>query len=496
MKVELNGIKKSFGSINVLKGISLNIDHAEIHALMGENGAGKSTLIKVLTGVHKKDEGVVRIDDEEVIIDSIKTGQELGIAYVHQELNVVKEMSVMDNLFLGRELRNKNGMLDLKGMRSATVDVLKQLHLDFSPRTLIKDLNVGSQQMIEIAKALLQDAKLIILDEPTAALTNKEIDVLFSIVRQLQKKGVSFLYVSHRMNEIFELSKKISVLRDGRYIGTVDTEDISEDELVQMMTGKTVDNLFENKEATSTKKILEVTGLSKENQFSDISFDLYKGEVLGFSGLMGSGRSEIMHCLFGSETPDSGRIFIDEKEIRIESPLDAHRNGIAFVTEDRKEQGLILDFSIRDNIILPSLKKVKKLFVEDRAIHEVSEDNIKKLNIKCAGGDQLVKNLSGGNQQKVVFSKWIETNPRILILDEPTRGVDIGAKKEIYDIINALKEKGVSIILVSSELSEVVGLSDRVAVMHNKRLAKIFNTKPFDQDQILKTAFLGGENFE
>jgi ribose transport system ATP-binding protein len=496
MKIELSGIKKTFGSINVLKGINLNIDHAEIHALMGENGAGKSTLIKVLTGVYKKDEGIIKINGKEVTINSIKIGQELGIAYVHQELNVVKEMSIVDNLFLGRELKNKNGMLDLKGMYSATLDVLKQLHLDFSPKTLIKDLNIGSQQMIEIAKALLQDAKLIILDEPTAALTNKEIDVLFSIIRQLQENNVSFLYVSHRMNEVFELSEKISVLRDGRYIGTADTKNISEDELVQMMIGKTVDNLFENKKAMSNEKVLEVVDLSKKDQFSNVTFDLYKGEVLGFSGLMGSGRSEIMHCIFGSEILDSGKIFIDKKEVKINSPLDAYKNGIAFVTEDRKEQGLILDFSIKDNIILPSLEKVKKFFIEDKVIDEVSKNNIKKLNIKCANEDQLVKNLSGGNQQKVVFSKWIETNPRILILDEPTRGVDIGAKKEIYSIINELKEEGVSIILVSSELSEVVGLSDRVAVMHNKRLAKIFNTGPFDQDQILKTAFLGGDNLE
>ena len=493
MKIQLNGIKKSFGSIDVLKGIDLNIEHAEIHALMGENGAGKSTLIKVLTGVHKKDSGFVKIDDKEVIINDIKTGQELGIAYVHQELNVVKEMSTMENLFLGRELKTKNGMLDRKGMYLATIDVLEQLHLDFDPNKLIKDLNVGSQQMIEIAKALLQNAKFIILDEPTAALTNKEIDVLFFIIRKLQKKGVSFLYVSHRMNEIFELSEKISVLRDGMYIGTVDTKDISEDDLVKMMTGKTVDNLFINKKSTSTEEVLKVENFSKKNQFKDVNFELYRGEVLGFSGLMGAGRSEIMHCIFGSETLDTGRIYIEGKEVKISSPLDAHKNGIAFVTEDRKEQGLILDFSIKDNIILPSLKKVKNLFLEEKGIEKISSENIKKLNIKCAGSDQLVKNLSGGNQQKVVFSKWIETAPKILILDEPTRGVDIGAKKEIYDIINILKESGVSIILVSSELSEVIGLSDRVAVMHNKQLVKTFNTRPFDQDQILKTAFLGGD---
>jgi len=491
MKVEVKGIKKSFGKVNVLKGVDLTIDNAQIHALMGENGAGKSTLIKVLTGVHQKDSGSVSIDGIKIDIKNIKEGQELGIAYVHQELNVIKELSIIDNIFLGRELRGTKGMLDIKAMYDKTLRVLKQLNLEIDPKTAMKNLSVGSQQMIEIAKALLQDAKLIILDEPTAALTNKEIDILFSIIRKLQKNGVSFLYVSHRMNEIFELSQKITVLRDGKYIGTEITKDINEDRLVEMMTGKTVDNLFENKGTPSKEKILEVSNFKKSGQFEDVSFDLYKGEVLGFSGLMGSGRSEIMHCLFGSEKLDSGRIKIEGKDTKIEKPLDAYKNGIAFVTEDRKEQGLILNFSISDNIILPSLKKVKNLFVDDKKIKEISRKQIKKLKVRCTDDNQLVKNLSGGNQQKIVLSKWIETNPKILILDEPTRGVDIGAKKEIYDIINKLKEDGVSIILVSSELSEVVGLSDRVAVMHNKKLAKIFDTKPFNQDKILKTAFLG-----
>lgn len=359
MKVEIKGIKKSFGKVNVLKGVDLTIDNAQIHALMGENGAGKSTLIKVLTGVHQKDGGSVSIDGIKVDIKNIKEGQELGIAYVHQELNVIKELSIIDNIFLGRELRGAKGTLDTKAMYDKTLKVLKQLNLEIDPKTAMKNLSVGSQQMIEIAKALLQDAKLIILDEPTAALTNKEIDILFSIIRKLQKNGVSFLYVSHRMNEIFELSQKITVLRDGKYIGTEITKDINEDRLVEMMTGKTVDNLFENKGTPSKEKILEVSNFKKDGQFEDVSFDLYKGEVLGFSGLMGSGRSEIMHCLFGSEKLDSGRIKIEGKDTKIEKPLDAYKSGIAFVTEDRKEQGLILNFSISDNIILPSLKKVK-----------------------------------------------------------------------------------------------------------------------------------------
>lgn len=496
MKVNLKGINKSFGCVKVLKDVNLNINHSEVHALMGENGAGKSTLIKIITGVYTKDSGVIEIDNSEVLINNIKDGQKLGIAYVHQELNVIRDMSVMDNLFLGRELKTKNGIIDYSSMHDASKKALDQLHLDINPKILMKNLSVGYQQMIEIAKALLQKAQLIILDEPTAALTNKEIQILFVIVKKLQKNGVSFLYVSHRMGEIFEISDMVTVLRDGRYVDTVETKLIDEDELVKMMTGKKLDNLFQTKKPITDEKVLEVIELNRENKFYNVSFDLYKGEVLGFSGLIGSGRSEIMHCLFGSDIADSGQIIINGNIVKIEKPIDAYNQGIAFVTEDRKEEGLILDFAIDDNIMLPSLKKVKNFFIQDSAIDDITKSNIKKLNIKCNNNKQLVKNLSGGNQQKVVFSKWIETNPKILILDEPTRGVDIGAKKEIYDIIDELKKEGVSIILVSSDLPEVIGLSDRIAVMQEKRLIKIFDQHPFNQDQILKVAFLGGKAFE
>lgn len=496
MNIKMKGIYKSFGEVDVLKDVEIDIKHGEIHALMGENGAGKSTLIKVLTGVYTKDKGEVFIDGEIKEISSIEDSQRYKIAYVHQELNVVKDLSIVENMFLGKELKKKSLIIDRKKMYSIAKSKLDLLGVELDPNTLMRDLTVGYQQMIEIAKALLMNAELIILDEPTAALTNKEIKALFEVVKDLQKKNVSFLYVSHRMDEIFTLCERISVLRDGKYIGTQITKDITEDTLVKMMTGKVLDELFSIDEIELGEEILKIQGLTRNNKFNDINFSLKKGEILGFAGLMGSGRSEIMHCIFGSDRFDRGNIYIENAIVNIKSPLDAKKYGIAFVTEDRKEQGLTLDFTIADNIILPSLKKVKNFFIKENKIKNISDKNIKKLNIKCAGSNQKVKDLSGGNQQKVVFSKWLETNPKILILDEPTRGVDIGAKKEIYDIINQLKKEGVAIILVSSELSEVIGLSDRVAVMHQGNLAKIYSNKPFVQDEILKTAFLGGKNGE
>ena len=487
------GISKSFGAVNVLKNVDLSIIDSEVHALMGENGAGKSTLIKILAGVYTKDEGRIAVDSYDVEIASIADSQDMGIAYVHQELNVVNELSIADNMFLGKEIKNRFGFLDRDKMNEICRGVLEELHFShLSPDTLMGDISVGSQQMIEIAKALLINAYLIILDEPTAALTNKEIDSLFAIIRKLKKKGVSFLYVSHRMNEIFELSDQISVLRDGCYVGTRQTATVTEDNLVEMMTGKSIDNLFPDVPSHPGKTILEVKGLTHGNLFKDVSFALKAGEVLGFAGLMGSGRSEVMHAIFGSRPADSGEIFVDGKRVSITTPIMAKRLGLAFVTEDRKEEGLILDFNLIENISLPSLEKYENNgIVDDQKLAELTDQYIKDIRIKTSSSRQKLKNLSGGNQQKVVLAKWLETSPRILILDEPTRGVDVGAKKEIYDIITELKSKGVAIIVVSSELSEVMGISDRLAVMHQGTIVDISQTRQMTQDQVLKLAFTG-----
>lgn len=495
MKVLLKDIRKSFGKVHVLKNVNLELLPGEVHALMGENGAGKSTLIKVLTGVYTKDAGQVYINDELTEIQNIRESQDLGIAYVHQELNVVREMSVYENMFLGNELMKNRFSIDNDAMIKRCREQLKVLNIDIDPEEKMKNLSVGYQQMIEIAKALLHESELIILDEPTAALTNKEIDTLFDVIRLLQKKGKTFLYVSHRMEEIFELCDRVTILRDGKYIGTELLSNITESKMVEMMVGNTIDHLYTYTPAKRGKVILEVKHLSKEKKFIDVSFKVHEGEILGFAGLMGSGRSDVMHAIFGSNQADSGEIFIQEKKVEIKSPRDAKKHRIAFVTEDRKEEGLILDFDIKENIVIPSLNDLSNhsMINEEKNI-ALAKEEIESLNIKTTSYLQALKNLSGGNQQKVVFAKWLATKPKILILDEPTRGVDVGAKKEIYNIINALKAQGVAIILVSSELPEVIGISDRILVMHSKRKAHIFNKREdFTQENILGYAFMGGK---
>lgn len=490
----MQSIHKSFGDVKILKGVELDIENGEVHALMGENGAGKSTMIKVLTGVYTKDSGEIFIDGKQVEINSIKDSEKYRIAYVHQELNVIRQLSICDNIFLGKELKTKNGLLDTKKMNEICKEKLTQLGIGhLSPETLVGDLSIGYQQMVEIAKALLIDAKLVILDEPTAALTNKEIENLFEIINRLKSEGVSFLYVSHRMNEIFRMCDRVTILRDGQYIGVERIDSITEEKLVEMMTGKSIDNLYIKDEIPVGKIVLEVKNISRKNEFEDISFFVKEGEVLGFAGLMGSGRSEIMHGIFGSTRLESGKVFIEGVEKKINSPIEAKKYGIAFVTEDRKEEGLILDFDIKENFAIPSLKKfLKGVIVQENHISSTIDSYIKSLKIRTSGREQKIKNLSGGNQQKVVFAKWLETNPKILILDEPTRGVDVGAKKEIYEVINELKKQGVAIILVSSELAEVIGVADRVAVIHNQKLVKIYEGKNITQEEVLKTAFLGG----
>lgn len=490
----MQSIHKSFGDVKILKGVEVDIENGEVHALMGENGAGKSTMIKVLTGVYTKDSGEIFIDGKQVEINSIKDSEKYRIAYVHQELNVIRQLSICDNIFLGKELKTKNGLLDTKKMNEICKEKLTQLGIGhLSPETLVGDLSIGYQQMVEIAKALLIDAKLVILDEPTAALTNKEIENLFEIINRLKSEGVSFLYVSHRMNEIFRMCDRVTILRDGQYIGVERIDSITEEKLVEMMTGKSIDNLYIKDEIPVGEIVLEVKNISRKNEFEDISFFVREGEVLGFAGLMGSGRSEIMHGIFGSTRLESGKVFIEGVEKKINSPIEAKKYGIAFVTEDRKEEGLILDFDIKENFAIPSLKKfLKGVIVQENHISSTIDSYIKSLKIRTSGREQKIKNLSGGNQQKVVFAKWLETNPKILILDEPTRGVDVGAKKEIYEVINELKKQGVAIILVSSELAEVIGVADRVAVIHNQKLVKIYEGKNITQEEVLKTAFLGG----
>jgi ribose transport system ATP-binding protein len=493
VELKMTEITKSFGDVQVLKNAGIHIKEKEIHALMGENGAGKSTLMKILTGVYTKDSGTVEINGEIQDFHTIKDSENMRMAFIHQELNVLNEMSIVDNMFLGKEKKNKLGLIDKKSMVKLAKEKLILLGLDVDPNTLIKDISVGKRQLVEIAKALLMDAELIIMDEPTAALTDKEIDLLFKIIRNLKEKGVSFVYISHRMEEIFDLCDEITVMRDGTFIGQKSTADTSFDEIVSMMVGYDLEDRFPRIEVEPGEVMLSVKGLTKKGKFEDINFEVRKGEILAFSGLMGSGRTEVMHAIFGSTPFDAGSIQINQKEVKISSPIVAKQMGIGFITEDRKNEGLILSFSVAENTVLPSLKEfTKNKFVKKERITEVVSEYIKKLNVRTPNQTIEVGKLSGGNQQKIVIAKWLITKPKILILDEPTRGVDVGAKKEIYEIINLLKKEGVAVIVVSSELPEVLGICDRVAVMHEKKLKKIFDIKDATQEKVMEYATGGG----
>ncbi len=493
----MSGITKSFGSVQVLNQAGIHVKEKEVHALMGENGAGKSTLMKILTGVYSKDAGNILINNESKDMNTIKDSENLRIAFIHQELNVLDDMSIVDNMFLGKELKTRIGFLDKKTMIHLAREKLMLLGLNIDPTMRVKDISVGSQQLVEIAKALLMDAELIIMDEPTAALSDKEIDLLFSIIKQLKVKGVSFIYISHRMEEIFKICDEITVMRDGKFIGQKAAKDTTFEEIVSMMVGYDLDDRFPRVEVEPGDTILSVSNLTKKGKFVNVSFEVKQGEVLGFSGLMGSGRTDVMHAIFGSTPYDTGSISIYGKEIKISSPIHSKKVGLGFITEDRKNEGLILDFSVRENTILPYLKSLtKRKIITEGKITSLVDEYITKLKVRTASQVIPVGKLSGGNQQKIVIAKWLITKPKILILDEPTRGVDVGAKKEIYEIINQLKKEGVAIIVVSSELPEVMGICDRIAIMNEKKLVKILNRENASQEKVMEYATVGGIGVE
>ncbi|MER1999632.1 MAG: sugar ABC transporter ATP-binding protein [Lysinibacillus sp.] len=492
MRLVMSNIQKAFDGVKVLKHAQINVKDAEVHALMGENGAGKSTLMKILTGVYDKDEGEICINGEAVHIKTIRDSENAKIAFIHQELNVLNEMSIVDNMFLGREITNRFGLLDKRKMKALTKEKLELLGLHVNPDRPIKSISIGKRQLVEIAKALLLDAELIIMDEPTAALTEKEIKLLFDVIRKLKAQGKSFIYISHRMEEIFEICDEITVMRDGQFIGQKTKDETSFEEIVKMMVGYDLENRFPTVDVEAGDVALKVENLSLNKKFYDVSFDVRKGEILGFSGLMGSGRTDVMHAIFGSVPADNGKIYVHGHEVRMKSPNTAKKLGIGFITEDRKNEGVIVDFDVKENMMLPSLNDYRRgSFIQKKIAIEKTEHYKKLLNIKMASPHIRVSNLSGGNQQKVVIAKWLQTNPSILILDEPTRGVDVGAKKEIYEIINRLKESGVAIIVVSSELPEVLGICDRIAVMREKKLVKILTREEATQEIVMDYATRG-----
>lgn len=489
MRIEMRGIDKLFGSNQVLKQAGFTLESGEVHALMGENGAGKSTLMKILTGVYTKDAGTVLVDGKEVNYKNPQEAEKAGIVFIYQELNVMFDLTVEENLFMGKEIHGKFGICDKKAMQKKAQEALNILGVNISPKTVMAELSVGQQQMVEICKALMADAKVIIMDEPTAALTQSETVALFKVIESLRKKGVSMVYISHRMEEIFELCDRITVLRDGSYIGVKNIPETNMNEIVKMMIGREIGERYPSRNVKIGKEVLKVKELTRKGTFHDVNFPVRAGEVLGVSGLMGAGRTEIMQAIFGNLSYESGTIEIDGKEVKISNPRQAMEHGIGFITEDRKTEGLMLDKSIRENISLCNLRRISKSSVISReAEKNMVAEAIKDLHIKCFGSYHECNNLSGGNQQKVVLAKWILTNPKILILDEPTRGVDIGAKKEIYSIINKLAAQGVAIIMVSSELPEVLGMSDNIMVVREGEVRGIISYEEANQERVMTLA--------
>lgn len=494
--IEMTGISKAFNGNAVLKNVQFNLKDGEIHALMGENGAGKSTLMKILGGIHSNDAGEIKVDGQPVHFKSPKDAEKHGIVIIHQELNILPDLTVAENLFLGKEKTFGFGILKNKEMDQEAQELLAKLGLDIHPKTRAGDLSVGKQQIIEIAKAIASNAKYIIMDEPTAALTDREIRTLFETIRELKAKGISFVYISHRMEEIFSICDRITILRDGQYVGERNIPETNFDEIVAMMVGRELGERFPERKAEIGDVKLEVQNLTVKGLFENVSFNVRKGEVVGMAGLMGAGRTEVAETIFGYRRAHGGDILIDGKKVSIKTPIDAMKHKIGYVTEDRKTKGLVLDFSIQENVSLANLKKVSSSGVVNKE-KETSLVNqyIQQLKIRTSSPKQSAKSLSGGNQQKVVLAKWLGTEPEVLILDEPTRGVDIGAKKEIYQIINDLAQAGVAILMISSELPEIIGMADCVLVMHEGKITGQVSKEEMTQERIMHFA-TGGEQVD
>ena len=461
----MRGISKSFPGVKALDNVGFTVNEGEVRALVGENGAGKSTLMKILNGNYKKDEGQILIDGQEVNITNPQVADSLGITIIFQELNLVDDLSIAENIFAGRLAKGMN-LINWRKINQKAKELLLRIGFDADPKTIVGTLTVAEKQMVEIAKALSRNSRIILMDEPSATLTKKELDALFQIIRDLKAQGIAVIYISHRMEEIFEICETVTVMRDGQIIGTREVADVSSDELVKMMVGRELDSAFPKRDVKIGEEVMRVENLCRKDRRQDVSFSLHEGEVLGIAGLVGAGRTEIMRAVFGVDYISKMNVYIRGKKVKIRTPAAAKKHGIAFLTENRKLEGLTLDFSVKSNIVSANLKSIRKGGITNKkAENDLADEYIAKTRIKTPTRDQKVGNLSGGNQQKVVVSKWLNSNPDILIMDEPTRGIDVGAKREIYEIINDLVAQGKAVILISSELPEVLGMSDRVLVM-------------------------------
>ncbi|MFW6274001.1 MAG: sugar ABC transporter ATP-binding protein [Halanaerobium sp.] len=487
--LEMKNITKTFPGVKALDRVNFSLQKGEVHALLGENGAGKSTLMKVLNGIHQRDEGEIILRGEPVEFEGTKEAQKAGLAIIHQELELIPYLNVAENIFLGRE-EKKGVFINYKKLYRKTEEVLEMLGVNIDPKARIKDLNIGSQQMVEIAKAVSQDADILVMDEPTSSLTSQEIEILFELIERLKKRDIAIVYISHRLEEVFEICDRVTVLRDGQFVGEVKTSETDEDELIKMMVGRTIEDRFPEMKFNAGEEILRVENLSVPNEIINASFSLHKGEILGIAGLMGSGRTELAKAIFGVFKEKSGSIYYRGNKLVIDSPADAIDNNIYYLSEDRKEEGLILGLSVAGNISISVLKTLlnASTFIDSPAEKKLAKKYIKDLNIKTPSEKQLVKNLSGGNQQKVVISKLLSTKPEVVIFDEPTRGIDVGAKREIYNLMQDLVDEGVAVILISSELPEVLNLSSRVLVMHEKEIMGELDAAEADQEAVMKLA--------
>lgn len=493
MEIVMTGIAKSFGTNEVLKDVNICLKPGRVHALMGENGAGKSTLMNILTGLHQADKGHITADGKEIRFHSPHEAEDYGITFIHQELNIWPNLSLLENLYMMRPKRSRWGTLDKASMRREAKQRCQELGIDLPLDKKAGDCSVGQQQIIEILRILMVNAKVVIMDEPTAALTERETATLFRIMRQLKAKNVAIVYISHRMEEVFSECDDITIMRDGHTIRSCPISDISVNEVVKDMVGRAIDDFYPERTTTPGQTLLAVNNLEPQGHFKPISFTLRKGEILGVAGLMGAGRTEIMRALFGLDKQEGGTITLNGKTITLHSPSEAIKAGIAFITEDRKSEGLLLDFSIAQNITLPTLERIcDSPIMKQSRLWDFAKKLSDKLHVKTQSISLPVSALSGGNQQKVVIAKWIGLSPSIIIMDEPTRGIDIGAKRDIYDLMNTLTDQGVSIIMVSSELPEVLGMSDRIMVIHEGAVAGIVDRKDATPESIMSLA-TGGE---
>ena len=486
----MKGIDKSFPGVHALDHVDLEVRKGEVHALMGENGAGKSTLMKVLTGIYKKDSGTITYEGKEVEFHNTREAQDAGVVIVHQELNMLGHLTVAQNILIGREF--KRGIsIDDKKMNEEARKLFDRMHIDIDPTETMSRLTVGKQQMCEIAKAISHEAKVIIFDEPSAALTEAEIEELFKIIRDLRDQGLGIVYISHRMDEIKVITDRVTVMRDGAYVGTLITKDSTKDDIINMMVGRVIyeDPKTKNMTPPGAPVVLKVEHLNAGKMVQDVSFELHKGEVLGFSGLMGAGRTETMRALFGADPIDSGDIYVNGKKVTIKSPQDAVKNGIGYLSEDRKRFGIVVQKTVAENTTMADLDEFSSgPFINKKKEKEVAEKFVKSLATKTPSVDQLVVNLSGGNQQKVVIAKWLTRNCDILIFDEPTRGIDVGAKNEIYKLMNQLAAEGKAIIMVSSEMTEILRMSDRIVVMCEGKKTGELDISEATQENIMNMA--------